>query len=114
MKANELRIGNLVNVIGITPVRITPYHILDISDGDMQYSPIQLNEEWLVKMGFFYTEFGYRMPNKASTYLNINQDGISCYLSIHHASEYCISYGMKYVHEIQNLHYALTNTEIVF
>lgn len=55
MKANELRIGNLIlDTISNKVVRVRPNMLRVIQDEgeDEVYLPISLTEEWLVKFGF--------------------------------------------------------------
>jgi hypothetical protein len=124
MKANELRIGNLVNrhkfegdvvhVIDSKDIEIIensdPKSILYVKN----YSPITLTEEWFLKFGFEKDgRVLSKMFSKIDLQVSVNIVG----------DKYCIIYvsgafGMiqprhlKYLHEIQNLIHALTGEEL--
>ena len=123
MKANELRIGNYVNVPTKEqcPFRIdafeycseqfikvaqeieisgTQIHPLTWYGGDLE--PIPLTEEWLLKFGFERLGSG-RFDFKTFTYYL--HDG-SFY---NKTSRLCT---IKYVHQLQNLYFALTGEEL--
>ena len=131
MKANELRIGNLVFRINrsgkIHLPQENPLEVLQIgrhfsevllmgeipaqkeewikiSNGDL--SPIPLNSEWLERLGF---------KSNIWTALWSKDD-----LSINIATPFYAWYGkesktisdIKYVHQLQNLYFALTGQEL--
>lgn len=101
----ELRIGNYLNVIGITPVKITAAHILAISLGDSQYSPIPLTDEWLVNMGF-----NKRSPE--GYWYDLNRISINI-PTIEYKNNW-IEINLQYVHQLQNLYFALTGEELKY
>lgn len=104
IKANELRIGNLLFNDGVV-VTIDARSIFDIWDdkGLNNYSPIPLTEEWLMRFGFEENEEGYwvivgqfydmRKILKTSLYQGDLQS-------------------TKYVHQLQNLYFAITGEEL--
>jgi hypothetical protein len=104
MKASELRIGNLVDLIGVA-VEITANHIKDISEGDSIYKAIPLTEEWLVKLGFKERRYSMCAPVYGNEIIEL-------------ANDFSITYNggrrvqIKYVHQLQNLYFALTGTEL--
>jgi hypothetical protein len=126
MKATELRINNWYNSVkwGI-PVRceLTDFTQLDVmSDGayddppiEYMFEPIPLTEEWLLKFGFeikYDGEFAkdYKFKNlkvrhKKQTLIYIvaiwDEDDNDC----------AIIY-LDYVHQLQNLYFALTGEEL--
>lgn len=136
---NELRIGNLVNdedgqpmyVGGIIPVG-EQYKVVD-SAGNIcsveQISGTPLDEEWLIKMGFYqlphYTvgnnylkDFGLQSQISISC---INSCNLMVWLSSINNNKtptdlVCLwnwdLSGNIHVHQIQNLYYALTKTEL--
>jgi hypothetical protein len=118
MKANELRIGNLVfaDLYGEKPILVESIcsineDIFNSTTGEIPISslkPIPLTEEWLLKFGFvnnFLTTKGilFEIGHVGSDFVNneitlrINQ---VLSLKIHH------------VHQLQNLYFALTNQEL--
>ena len=124
MEASELRIGNLVNarktyhtwdatclITGLTHkgiyVKYGNGHIIPIN-----IKPILLTEEWLLKFGgihetggmYFFGNVGilhYRRENEFSL-MNYNYKKGQIYTTI------------KYVHQLQNLYFALTGKELEY
>lgn len=106
MTANELRIGNLVDVCG-SIVNVDPVDILVFTQDKLIWGPIPLTEEWLVKFGFIdcnYTmDFGELTFSWASRVISTGvRNGWSCDQYPH----------IRYVHQVQNLYFALTGTEL--
>jgi hypothetical protein len=118
MDAKELRIGNYVLFNDNTEVKINDignaWHThLPIKDDGFnwvspktrvkKYRPIPLTEEWLRKFGFeSYYKNGSEYQNK-NMYLVKNGD-IWQNLKI--------GVNLKYVHQLQNLYFALTGEEL--
>ena len=114
MKANELRIGNLV-LFNNSIKPITSNNLCDIefyTDSKIPYcKPIPLTEEWLLKFGFEkkeyeksqYREYEYILEN--FKYFRDRFWIVRC--------EECGRYAdIKYVHELQNIYFALTKYEL--
>jgi len=117
MKANELRVGNYVNAKN--------FHIKDIEEISqvkcdwIRYSsllePIPLTEEWLLKFGFetrkesdnfYYFGFGENP---------ITKDWMLCLKYFKDENKFFFMNGfhiIKYVHQLQNLYFALTGEEL--
>lgn len=105
MKATELRIGNLVysyNGIG-TDITVVDFNVLR-QHGIL--SPIPLTEEWLAKLGFELD-------------INCYVKDIAIYGNEELGFRYNASYfeddnliEIKHVHQLQNIYFALTNTEL--
>ena len=124
MKANELRIGNLVYRTNKQTkekllIELTASCILDISangeNSSFIYKPIPLTEEILLKYGFvsggakqllFITldkkDECYLYLNPLGKGIAIDQNGKECSFEIE----------FKYVHQLQNIFFALTNEEL--
>lgn len=134
MKATELRIGNLVtidnpefwkgikgNVLEVNGINIASSldfpkstHSISVRDEKFTYSqfnefikPIPLTEEWMLKFGFekdgdYFSlgNFHYHLP--------------SClfYSGNDHVSGGNADAIIKYVHQLQNLYFALTGEEL--
>ena len=124
MKASELRIGNYVNarktshswnsicsITGLTHkgiyVKYGNGHIIP-----MYIEPILLTEEWLLEFGgisetgemYFFYNVGilyYRRENEFSL-MGYNYKKGQIYTTI------------KYVHELQNIYFALTGKELIY
>jgi hypothetical protein len=114
MEAIELRIGNYVNLLGNNrqiecisklPMRNTMYWIkcVDIIDTKIiHFKPIKLDEEWFLKCksnSIFNNGFEYK---KTSTGRFKIYAGMSLITVI------------EFVHELQNLNFALLGEDIVF
>jgi hypothetical protein len=113
MKATELRIGNLVydNLGGTLKIK-------GISlESDLSHiKPIPLTEEWLLKFGFIKENFHYVIDkDKYHTFSILI--GIISFPFIKSndkvISENFSFYGIKYVHQLQNLYFALTGKELI-
>ena len=102
MKAEELRIGNLV-IYGGSVVKMNLHEFTHFLRFPETYMPITLTEEILLKCGF------------------VNWDKVDdCYiikgLIIWKCNEMFLCYKngvhIKYLHQLQNLYFALTNEEL--
>lgn len=115
MEANELRIGNYIQKNGLkATVEIINGEVDEIyylgddfyySDSIDDLRPIPLNEEWLLNFGFEMYEF----DNKANQFrlkdrLIVYREGC-----LH---DYGTSVKLEFVHQLQNLYFFLTNTEL--
>lgn len=117
LTANELRIGNLLNlygqtvtVVGIDRTLHGEYHVT-YNDGEKEYrtaryldqfEPIPLNEEWLVK-------FGFEKQENTSWVIGtfIIWDDLKFGNKLIYQSK-CF----YYVHQLQNLYYSLCGKEL--
>ena len=122
MKANELRIGNYVydtlgkvnkiDLEAITYIVIKPHN---------QVKPIPLTEEWLLKFDMEFTD-GFSSSRKL--YLNNYENDISKITYSPKEGLLRLSNGdtkgtmliphIKYVHQLQNIYFALTGIELTF
>jgi hypothetical protein len=133
MKNNELRIGNLVLALTgetkYTEVVVNTIFGYGINSyyNEAEYvydeiKPIQLTEEWFLKFGFFVDNFDYVIPISECELVT---------LGLIPQDEECSAYSVcvtqtdpdgddqtaflsdiSYVHQLQNLYYALTNQEL--
>lgn len=106
IKANELRIGNWVHAFK------TEWSIQgdDFKYEEMPYDPIPLTREIIESCGFEKHTLGY---NSLNSNINLYQmkEGLPilpCW------KENVIGKEIKYLHQLQNLYFALTQTEIEF
>ena len=120
MKANELRIGNWVEVENYKNIQLENVHPKGTTRGDDQYlismlNPIPLTEEILLKCGFKYREAmaggqdewaGYGFWSLNGVHLLGHKNGEVLYYDRRSEVEY------KYLHQLQNLYFALTNEEL--
>ena len=107
--ANELRIGNWVEILGnskrldfFTTIQPSSFSV----NIDKTYGPIPLDEDWLLKFGFEKFEFDNGQPNqyRYSDRLLVIRNG--------KIVDYGSSTTLNYVHQLQNLFFAITQTEL--
>lgn len=110
IQASELRIGNIIKYYG-RYTRVEPNNITELSKGAGDYKPIPLTEEILLKCGFEkinkhkeLDSHGYLMDGME--YLHTIDNGITFTDSVQNEIEF------KYLHQLQNLYFALTNKEL--
>lgn len=127
MKANELRIGNLVNY-GVNIVPIKSIHTESVLKNEVrvyvelneklqnyclditEIEPIPLTEERLLKFGFELDieDDGYQ---KGKYKVSVSDEGCLFFINIGYYPEEIAEF--KYVHQLQNLYFALTGGELV-
>jgi len=109
MKANELRIGNYVQEDGYGVLEIGATCLVDISVGTYKPKPIPITEEWLLKFGFNEISFKETSDN----WFRIPVDESFLWYTLN--NEFFINgigSDLKYVHQLQNLYFALTSEEL--
>ena len=135
MNLNELRIGNYVctsymkkSVFKVNAIHSDRIYFESIVENFKSYTipvyvePIQLTEEWLLKAGFKYKKYHPTTIGSADVFgsgLYVSQminNGFSLVFQTDKKSfyfEFSDRY-IKYVHELQNIYFALTGVELVF
>ena len=102
MEAKDLRIGNLIYQFDtVENVTVDTFNALDDGFSKDSFEPIPLTEEWFDKLKvpqWFRAVIG-GCDNSESYYINISFLPLG-YLDI------------KYVHQLQNLYFALTGEEL--
>ena len=116
MKANELRIGNWVNN-NEEDYQITSATILQLERGDSTAKPIPLTEEWLIKFGFKKDDTGVDVFDQDYFEWYQKEFPIIGMLSQSNDKSYIFDENtdtlkIYYVHQLQNLYFALTNEEL--
>ena len=98
---------------------ITAYGIYLVDKGDIAFVPIPLSDEWIKLFGGKKLEYtnrdGYYQWEIAKDGLEIGIDCEDGSVQLEFGGEfpcYKISFIVKYVHELQNLYYFLTGTEL--
>jgi hypothetical protein len=127
MKANELHIGGFYKSVKFgVPVRceLSDLYQLEIDcDGaepdeeiiGRMFEPIHLTEEWLLKFGFEKkdVEIGYGINDIMVEYeldgYSFTQDNTGKWYLLHYNWN---TEHFKYVHQLQNLYFALTGEEL--
>lgn len=139
MKAHELRIGNLLNYQTADKdfflvTRIDWQDLKSISKdekaGNISYSPIPLTEEWLLKFGFTsegegcegWLDLKNEIENnkvQLRTWINFEyfqeDNGTAFFMLENYDGDdhtTIIPRKFKYVHQLQNLYFALTGEEL--
>lgn len=128
MEINELRIGNLLQrsneIIEVDAIFRSNYNCIRFSDRILlgnnhqnNFQPIILTEEWLLK-------FGFKKHQNSNEYWDFYQlkNGWHISLSKHNELSAGVEIGLcywgdtfikvAYVHQLQNLYYALTGEEL--
>ena len=122
MTARELRIGNYIDRNGLMEVRVISQsgvkiydHVNNIFpptffDFDENIKPIPLTEEWLLKFGFKKDGTNYQ---KGWFYLHGNNrtGTIDFLLNEPYSNKYNATV-LQFVHQLQNLYFALTGNEL--
>lgn len=121
MKANELRLENLVESLEavLTVDTITSGSSVDLrtAEGKIYNTPLELckpiplTEEWLVKFGI-YTYESKEFLNKGVVYYS-SDNVFYIYSGMGDEDSYGFKIEIKYVHQLQNLYFALTNEELI-
>lgn len=125
MKSSELRIGNLIGWHDGNREDFLPIEIQGIvgkrihvnvngsnqfcHESYQSFTPIPLTEEWLLKFGF---EKNYiNIMELGVLFLYVSGDEYSFAPSTRDDEEY-FNVKIQYVHQLQNLYFALTNEEL--
>lgn len=131
IKANELRIGNWLFGMFNTndgfimqPLEISPDVISEIYEGVSDYQPIPITEEWLLRFGFEKKKLYPHIPTNDDYELTkwANQRDI-CFLYLSKfktlsclandvGESSTVRFDIKYVHQLQNLYFAITGEEL--
>ena len=121
MKAREVRLGNLV-MDGKDIEQVNARMIDMLVKIEADFEPIPLNEEWLIKFGFSQmtdtSPANYRMhKSKMFFYIRYGtfttdggQTDLIGYNGLFIANKFVRV--IRYVHELQNLYFALTGEEL--
>lgn len=135
MKASELRLGNRVywesalGVLNAEKLSIADWvAIAEEAEGSQHYKPIPITEEWLKEFGFEFRDYfvndeeddeifmSYRLKIEKtlmSFELSMNPDGYHDFL-VHFTwqSESGVIARIQFIHQLQNLYFALTGKEL--
>ncbi len=113
MKASELRIGNIVDKGTIVSFYEKGIHVGFGNCFDFnKCNPIPLTKEWLLKFGFTFDSIGschLYSGETAIIYIDLCPLNLSIGINYEHIE---INH-IKYVHQLQNLYFALTGEELI-
>ena len=118
MKANEFRIGNIVDYLGSPTIinsisGIEETYVSTRKSGIMPinaFKPIPLTEDWLLKCGFEKDE-----KNEYWFWKNCVSVSVLGYIELlsFNRQSFKTNIQLKYIHQLQNFYFALTGKELV-
>ena len=130
MKASELRIGNYL----FADVGLPSYQAHALYKGDMidllhgklegKIFPIPLTEEWLLRLGFLLVHEknkhycisdpnGYKDTHRINIFPTVNDKWHMAFSdTLGGYKDYIVTTKIQYVHQLQNLYFALTGEEL--
>lgn len=118
IQCTDLRIGNLVyDIAGINPVEV---EIL-MKDKIPLIQPIPLTKDWILKFGFVIFDWPEFKDSRFIDYLHLTDGGVilrvipegASVFTLDHCSDgYSFIAKVQYVHQFQNLYFALTGEEV--
>jgi hypothetical protein len=124
MKASELRIGNYVKFDNHEDeyYKVSGCDISELSDEliDLNASPIQLTEEWLLMFGFIRHHYDYAndviyIKNIADNEIDNAEFEWGVYPNeLGSGIQIKNRKSLKYVHQLQNLYWCLCGEELTF
>jgi hypothetical protein len=129
MRAQDLRIGNYVSFKNRTDCYCTVnelaysggiHLIRTFTDGTEDDQPevmaditgIPLTEEWLLKFGFEKSKTFQGWPSMRHTNAGLHLIANNDHFEVLMIGSSCIITTVKYVHQLQNLYFALTGNEL--
>lgn len=108
MISNELRIGNWIEIKDSKGICTRVTESTFDSNIEKNYKPVPLTEQWLLNFGF--ESDGLEWWNGVIM-LGVYKDGL--YYCPTEELSYRLAKEFKYVHQLQNLHHALTDSELI-
>lgn len=114
MKASELRIGNIVEQGIIELIVSSLIQVRDTIYESEVIEPIPLTEEWLLKFGFDFSIDTWYLKGFAIWETECGDKKGNEYMGFFYELREVgmMDREIKYVHELQNLHFALTGEEL--
>lgn len=123
MKASELRLGNYVVVKypydrrdRIGEISLNELDLMQILAAKSTPNPIPITEEWLGRMGFDGETISINDRWNLTIRFMHAMDYVGCMIYFKHSksemSEPWLTPQIKYVHELQNLYFSLTGSEL--
>lgn len=124
MEAKELRIGNYINgtmqggtsfsekvTVDATVLSIINKEV-DINSRGITFIPIPITEEWLQHLGFNLDDDNYYIE-ETSFGVEITEDEFIVFFGDNIPCYYTTLIPVKYVHQLQNLYFSLTQKELL-
>ncbi len=129
--ARELRIGNIVEPITMSPIMVTGITqqktldgiftliFVDYGESFLQehLNPVELSEQWLIKFGFEQTnDVNKSLSKEASNHVmllsSIGKKYVVEIRNVMMSGSIMLQFSVTCVHQLQNLHFALTGKEL--
>ena len=118
MEVKELRIGNLIKHEGVE-IEINGIQMFSVYWGEKNvapirfgFEPIPLTEEWLLNFGFEHSKPNYWFKNDNKLRFSLIDNNLHCSMG---DDDWGILYNrLNYVHQLQNLYFALTTQELTW
>ena len=131
MKVTELRIGNIIGgtytdyddgsekydvckVVALDSVGAAEYPIWVQGNANVEkydsFDPVPLTDEWLIKLGFKYLS-EHLCWNKNEHDVSFYSSGVIEFIPF---GDDCYPVHIKYVHQLQNIYFALRGEELHF
>jgi hypothetical protein len=104
VKNTEIRIGNIINRNGLI-VAVDEQTFWDMKKNPEQYNPILLTEEWLLNFGFIKNSTSWTNWQKPTGVKEVR-------VSIHNKYLFYNGRMIEFIHQLQNLYFALTGEEL--
>jgi len=111
MKATGLRVGNWIHN-NVESTQITKNDLIFLLNGDNEHfaEPIQLTNSWFEKFGFDGSEYFYLHQKMYGIYFRKPYVEAKHYLVKSNGQDSITT--LNYVHQLQNLYFALTGEEL--
>ena len=118
MKAEELRIGNMLSIPRLERVLTVSaifktHFVCEDKDGirfeesiRINYQPIPLTEEWLMKFGFENWDKNKWIDSNSVLTISKNGDNFLCLFNQRHIDIF-------HVHQLQNLYFGITGEDLI-
>jgi hypothetical protein len=112
IKSNELRIGNLVKQGDVESIGGSLIQVSNTIYESERIEPIELTEKWLLKFGFKKSKVSSQFDKEKLTIQIANKLEYHKEGRVYFNSWAILEESIKYVHQLQNLYFALTGVEL--
>jgi hypothetical protein len=128
IKHNELRIGNVImyeeasfdinseSVKSISQLKVTAVKSLPTKEKGEQFykdiKPVPLDKKWLLKFGFEI--YKYRANTFGLNGYSFDLDKMSLHNDLPADCNKINEIDLKYIHQLQNLYFALTGNDLIY
>ncbi len=119
MKVEHLRIGNMVYVLdedfAKTSLKVDLNDLCNIDCNPELYEPIPLDDEWLIKLGFKRSseKLIYLSMPQIKSEIHFEKHAYGNVIILHSNVGMFIPNDIEYIHELQNLFFAITGEELL-